>query len=100
MIRDRKYLDWLRTQRCVLSGQPPSDFDPTDPMHIGTAGKGLKSNDNEAIPVAHSLHRLGHQGGEISMLRKYAPDDVLRAAFRAYARELYVEYKAGESDAV
>jgi len=98
MIRDRAYLNWLRGERCIISGQPPSDFDPVDPVHIGTAGKGIKSPDNEALPIAHSLHVLGHASGEISMLRKYAPDDVLRAAFRAYARELYAQYK-GESDA-
>lgn len=99
MIRDPKYLRWIKTQRCLFSGQPPSDFDPTDPMHIGTAGKGLKSPDNEVLPIAHSLHVLGHAQGEVSMLRKYAPDDVLRMAFQALGRELYAEYKAENSDA-
>lgn len=94
LLRDRKYLDHLRTQPCILTGMQPSEFSAVDPMHIGTAGKSLKSPDNEALPVSHTLHALAHQSGEISMLRAAAPDDVLRAAFRALARERYAKWKA------
>lgn len=94
-IRDRKYLDWLRTQRCILSGLNASEYDAVDPMHVGTRGKGLKSSDDEALPVLHQLHAKGHAIGEITMLREEAPDDVIRAAFRALAREMYREWKDG-----
>jgi len=93
-VVDRKYLDWLRTQPCILTGEAATDFDPVDPMHIGTHGKGAKTDD-EALPVAHSLHVSGHQSGEISMLRRKAPDWLIRNAFRAYAREMYWEWKNG-----
>jgi hypothetical protein len=33
------------------------------------------------------------QKGEVSMLREHAPDDVLLAAFRANAREMYERTK-------
>lgn len=88
-LRDRKYLDWLRTQRCLFTGQ----IGEVDPVHIGTAGRGLKSPDNEALPISHSLHANAHWSGEITMIREFAPDDVLRAAFRALARERYAEWK-------
>jgi len=91
-LRDRKYLDWLRTQPCVLTGWRGSDYEGVDPAHIGTRGKGLKSSDDEVLPIRHSLHVEGHNGGEMTMFRKHLPDDVLREALRAYARELYRNY--------
>lgn len=94
-VRDRKYLDWLRTQPCLLTGRIATQLDAVDPMHIGTAGKGLKSDD-EAIPVLHSLHMEGHNSpGEVYMLRKHAPNWLLREAFRALAREYYKEWRGG-----
>ena len=92
-IRDRKYLDWLRTQPCVITGRHSTEYEAIDPMHISTAGKGIKSGDDEPLPVDHSNHLLAHQRGEITMFRQYAPDWLLRAAFRAYAREMYREWK-------
>lgn len=93
MIRDRKYLDWLRTQRCIFTGLSANEFEAVDPMHIGTAGKGLKSSDDEALPVSHSIHREAHQYGEMTVIREELPNDVLRAALRAYAREMYAKWK-------
>lgn len=91
ILRDRDYLDWLRIQPCLLTGY----VGDSEPAHIGTAGKGLKSPDDEAIPLHYTLHREAHQKGEMKMLRERAPDDVLRAAFRALARENYRRYKEG-----
>lgn len=88
MIRDRKYLEWLHSQPCIIAGIRGE----VDPMHIGTAGKGLKSSDDEALPILHRYHAEAHQKGEISMFRKHAPDWLLREAFRAYAREQYQRY--------
>lgn len=91
-LRDRAYLDYLRTQRCLFTGQ----IGGVDPVHIGTHARGVKSPDNEAIPLAHHLHENGHQKGEVSMLRREAPNDVIRAAFRALAREIYRKWKASK----
>lgn len=93
VIRDQKYREWIKEQRCIVTGQPPTEWDGTDPMHIGTAGKGLKSNDNEILPVRHSFHRIAHSHGEMTMFRKHLPDAVLRQALRALAREMYQEYR-------
>lgn len=95
ILRDRKYLDWLRDQPCIVTGLRGTEENAVDPAHVGTLGKGIKSPDNEALPLCHSLHALAHQRGEISMFREKAPDWLLRAALRAYARELYASWKAG-----
>lgn len=91
-ITDRAYLDWLRTQPCIITGQRGHDCEAVDPAHIGTHGKGLKTDD-EALPVLHSLHVKGHNGGEIRMFREQAPNWLIRDALRAYARERYREWK-------
>lgn len=95
-VHDRKYLDWLRTQPCMICGLHGDEKETVDPMHIGVYGKGMKT-DNEALPIMHHYHATGHQSGEISMFRKDAPDRLLRAALRALARELYREWKAAQS---
>lgn len=99
ILRDRKYLDWLRTQPCIVTGLCGTEHEAVDPAHIGTLGKGIKSPDDEALPLLHSMHLVAHQHGEISMFRKYAPDWLIRAALRAYARELYADWKSGAEKA-
>ena len=94
-VRDRKWLDHLRTERCLVTGRHAQPNDAVDPCHVGSMGKSLKSPDNEAIPMLHSLHIQCHQEGEISTLRELLPDDVLRAALRALARERYAAWKEG-----
>jgi hypothetical protein len=93
-LRDRDYLDYLKTETCILSGVGATESLAIDPAHIGTAGKGLKSPDNEALPIRHDIHAAMHQRGEMTVFRKMAPDWLLRVAFRAYARELYEQWKS------
>lgn len=62
VIRDRKYLDWIREQRCVISGQTPCD-----PAHIrigGRGGMGMKPSDDRVLPLAPHLHAEQHRIGE------------------------------------
>lgn len=93
MIRDRAYLDYLRTQPCIITGLRGDDSDAVDPVHIGTAGKGLKSPDNEALPIRHSIHLACHMAGEMTTLRRLMPDWLLRESLRAYARQEYRKWK-------
>lgn len=93
-VRDRKYLDWLRDQPCVLTGWRATEQSAVDPIHVGTLGKGIKASDDEALPVWHALHKAGHDHGEMSMFRKHMPDYLLRDCLRAYAREQYRAYVA------
>jgi hypothetical protein len=91
-VTDRPYLDWLRGQPCILTGLRATDDMAVDPVHIGTYGKGMKTDD-EALPIRHDLHARGHHAGEVTMLRMHAPDWLLRKAFRALAHEMYAEYR-------
>ncbi len=94
-LRDPEYLRAVRLMRCLVTGQRATESLSIDPAHIGTAGKGMKSPDNEVIPLRHDIHVACHQRGEIPVLRDVLPDDVLRAALRALAREMYREWKDG-----
>lgn len=61
-IRDRKYLDWVRTQRCIVTGRAE-----TEPAHLrllGAGGMGTKPGDNLVLPLHHELHRYQSQVGE------------------------------------
>lgn len=93
MVRDRKYLDHLRTVPCIITGYATTEHESVVAAHIGTAGKGLKSSDDEALPVRHSIHQECHQNGEMTTLRRLMPDWLLREALRAYAREMYRKWK-------
>ncbi len=93
MIRDRKYLDFLRTQACIISGVRGSEVETVDPAHLGGGGTGIKGDDSTALPLIHHLHAGGHQGGEMSMWREKMPDWLLRECIRAYARMRYAEWK-------
>lgn len=96
IVRDRKYLDWLHDQPCIITGLHGSEYETIDPAHIGTLGKSIKSSDDEVLPVLHRFHGTGHQGGEMSMWRQELPDSILREALRAYARQFYRDYLASQ----
>ncbi len=89
IIRDQDYLDFLKTERCLFTG-----MEGCDPAHIGTLGRGIKRSDDEAIPLHYALHRfVGHQSGEISMIRREIPNWLLRQCLRLYAKQMYREWK-------
>jgi hypothetical protein len=92
VVRDDDYRAWLKTQPCIITGRRPEHGSVIDPLHVGTYGKGIKSPDNEMLPVFTGLHRQGHSSGEVSMFRQFLPDDVIRDALRAYAREMHARY--------
>lgn len=94
IVRDQAWLDHLKERRCIITGLHGTDYDAVDPAHIGTLGRGIKSSDDEVLPILHRYHVMQPQMGEMTMWRKFVPDDVLRAALRAYAREMYAEWKA------
>lgn len=52
--RSRKYLDWIRLQRCAVSGA----FRP-EAAHTGDRGLGQKASDFNAIPLSAEWHRTG-----------------------------------------
>lgn len=82
-VTDRRWLDYLRTQPCLFTGDTE-----VEPAHVGTFGKGAKTDDH-AIPLSWRLHRIGHAHGEISMIREHIPDWLLRDCLQLYAQQLY-----------
>ena len=79
-----------------MTGKRSNAYETVDPAHIGTAGKGIKSPDDEVLPIIHSVHHEMHQMGEMTVLRKRLPDDVLREALRALARERYKKWESSQ----
>ncbi len=70
VVRNRKYLDWLREQPCAVSGQ----WAPSDPCHTfkgtGGGGIGLKSTDKYALPLSHAEHAKQSLMSEIKYWRE------------------------------
>ncbi len=60
IVRNRKYLDWLREQPCAVSGSVHPDGG-REPAHTfkGTGGGGmaLKSTDKYALPLSNAEHQ-------------------------------------------
>lgn len=56
-IRDRRYLDSLRDERCLFTGLWTSSAETVDPAHVGKRGLGYKESDDCAIPLIHHLQR-------------------------------------------
>ncbi len=95
-LRDNAYRKWLRTQPCIITGIRAHDGQSVVAMHLGTAGRGIKTGDDETLPIMQYLHDHGHNIGETTMLREASPGWLLLKAFRALAREMYAEWKAGQ----
>tara|TARA_R100001244_G_scaffold106318_1_gene78881 strand:+ start:4005 stop:4298 length:294 start_codon:yes stop_codon:yes gene_type:complete len=93
MIRNRKYLDWVRERPCIVTGSSPCD-----PAHIrfgGGGGMGLKPDDNRVLPLVHQLHQEQHQIGEVRFWLEQANEhpeflmeSLLKAAQLDYRRWL------------
>lgn len=84
MIRDRKYLDWVREQPCIVTGASPCD-----PAHIRWGlggGMGLKPDDSRVLPLVHQLHQEQHQIGEVRFWLKQAnehPEFLMESLIKA-----------------
>lgn len=55
--RDKRYLAWLRTQRCIICRR----WQLTEAAHTGQRGAamGQKATDYDALPLCADDHRLG-----------------------------------------
>ena len=59
--RNKKYLNWLKTQPCVYCGNYASPAMDVVPMHQG-GGMALKGDDSDALPGCVEHHRWEHNG--------------------------------------
>lgn len=76
--RNTSYLKWLRTQKCIASGQ---DAECAHHIRLGTnGGKGIKPSDYFCIPLTNEYHTIGsfavHRMGEESFLSHFKIDKV------------------------
>lgn len=59
-FRSRRYLDWVKTQPCVICGAPADD-----PHHMiglgGMSGMGMTAPDSLAMPVCRPHHDEIHR---------------------------------------
>lgn len=63
IVRDRRYLDWLRGQPCIVTGRDGV----SEPAHLrllGSGGTGMKPSDARCLPLNHSFHRQQSEIGE------------------------------------
>ncbi len=96
-LRNRRYLDWLRTQPCIVTGMYGNEFNAVDPAHIranGSGGMGVKPADDLALPLLHSEHVRQHQIGEITYwLDTFSVNPgLMMEAVQALARQKYQEW--------
>ncbi len=58
--RSRKYLDWVKSQPCVMCGAPSDD--PHHLIGVGhMGGTGMKAPDSMVMPVCRHHHNEIHQ---------------------------------------
>jgi len=71
-IKDRGYLDWLKTQKCVMCRSLADD-----PHHLPRVNTSRRSNDHDTIPVCRRCHdhikdRPSWEKGIMDELKWYA----------------------------
>ena len=75
-IRDKKYLDWIKSLPCVVC-LSKHYYHISEPHHIplkGNSGKGTKTDDTRAIPLCNNHHSEYHQHGRDTFSIKYNLD--------------------------
>lgn len=77
-VKDRGYLDFIRTLPCVVTGTMP-----VEAAHVSYAapkwgssgrGKGQKASDRFALPLCPDQHRKQHSGNEKAFWRDHNID--------------------------
>jgi hypothetical protein len=63
IIRDRKWLDHIRTLPCVVTGD--SAVEPAHLRLLGGGGIGMKPSDSRVLPLRWDLHRRQSTEGEM-----------------------------------
>ena len=62
--RNRKYLDWLKGQPCLVCKHLPCD--PAHQSLGWPSGTGIKGPDSFALPLCRRCHHRQHQIGEVA----------------------------------
>ena len=81
-IRDERYLDWVRTQRCCICNYPDAE-----PHHLYNGKYTRRSNDHNVANLCRSCHNYMH--------RSPKKEREIRGELYEKGRELREEYLAG-----
>lgn len=82
--RNSKYLDWLRSRPCAVSGQKA---ECAHHIRLGTNGAtSLKPSDYFCIPLLHEFHTTG------SMALHIVGEETFLAHFKLDAQALFIKY--------
>jgi hypothetical protein len=67
--RSQKYLDWLKTQRCVICSHPKEPNRDIVPAHQTILGRGMahKPSDYTSLPLCSFCHAEEHWHGTETM---------------------------------
>lgn len=64
--RDRAYLNWVSTLKCLACGKPAILGEPNDPDHINAPMQGIKAGkapDSQVLPLCRKCHTERHAVG-------------------------------------
>ena len=95
--RNKKYLEFIRKQPCILTGIIAHEYDPVVAAHqgiLGDKGTSIKTSDYTAVPMLDSLHKLEHQQGQATFWGKYPEIDIRTEIVRLLIK--YAESKRGK----
>ena len=88
-VHDPGYLKFLRTERCLFTGQMATPDVSVVAHHAGHD----KHRDDHALPMNALEHNRLHHMGEVPYLREHAPRDLILAMWRALAEKMYAKRK-------
>jgi len=96
--RNLKYLSWLRTRNCVVSGKKA---ECAHHIRLGTnGGTSLKPSDYFCIPLLNEFHTTGHSAlhiiGEETFLKQFSirPTEVFIKYLSEYLKDAFdIDYK-------
>ena len=86
-IEDKKYLKWIREQKCWYCGAPP----PNEPHHVGDGVHTRRGNDHMVLPTCRKDHDIVDNQNWLFDL-----DDLRERAKAYYQRYLDEKQKAKE----
>lgn len=96
-MRDKGYLKWLKTRRCVACDFAPNlrrysdmpEMDIIDPAHGPVNGMGSKGPDNSAISLCRYHHTQQHSLGwpEFELKYGFSREEQAKLAYAAYLKE-------------
>lgn len=93
--RDSKYLEFVRSRPCVVTGEESNRVVAHHVRCLGGGGIGLKPSDYVCIPLTAEQHSRLHHMGEKSFWQDVGinPEEVITMTILVYLARIRVSYK-------